>query len=55
MKLSKNLFSLLLLFFIFTAIIYAEEDFEYKIKENETKLSDIKRQLSLIKSKKDSL
>ncbi|MGE3063517.1 MAG: murein hydrolase activator EnvC [bacterium] len=55
MKLSKNLFSVFFLILLFASLVYAEEDFDYKIKENETKLSDIKRQLQLIKTKKDSL
>lgn len=55
MKSSKNLFSFIFLFFALALLVHAEEDFDYKIKENETKLSDIKRQLTLIKTKKDSL
>lgn len=55
MKSSRHLFNTLLIFLFFASFVYAEEDFDYKIKENETKLSDIKRQLQLIKTKKDSL
>jgi len=55
MKLSKNHFKFFIILLFLSMFIFAEEDFDYKIKENETKLSDIKRQLLLIKSKKDSL
>lgn len=55
MKSSKHLFSLLFALLLAFTFVSAEEDFDYKIKENETKLSDIKRQLQLIKGKKDSL
>ncbi|MDD3803127.1 MAG: peptidoglycan DD-metalloendopeptidase family protein [bacterium] len=55
MKSSRHLFNTLLIVLLFASFVYAEEDFDYKIKENETKLSDIKRQLQLIKTKKDSL
>lgn len=53
MKSSKILYSLiLLLFFVFAT---GESSFQEKIKENENKLSEIKKQLETVKSKKDSI
>lgn len=53
MKLSKILYSIILLiFFVFAT---AQSSFQDKIKENENKLSEIKKQLATVKSKKDSI
>ncbi|HAF06854.1 MAG: Putative Murein hydrolase EnvC [candidate division TA06 bacterium 32_111] len=53
-SLKKVVFSLLFLSFIFSNL-FAEDDIDRKINENEKKLNDLKKQLNQIKVKKDSL
>ncbi|MEO0280791.1 MAG: peptidoglycan DD-metalloendopeptidase family protein [candidate division WOR-3 bacterium] len=50
----KVVFSFLLFFIIFISI-FADNDIDKKISENEKKLNDLKKQLNQIKERKDSL
>lgn len=55
MKYSRNLFSILICLFILPVFLFAQEDFDLKIRDNENKLTGIKKQLQQIKEKKDSI
>ena len=53
MKLLKTLFSFLIIIVFLN--VSAQTDFQEKIKQNEKKLGEIKKQLNIVKSKKDSI